>query len=517
LTTEPQTGSEIEKAYREASPHNFMLFARCLTIPSATGPQLFDTCMSVYQRETFSVLSSSLHAVREGRMPPTRRFWIERTKGAAKDSDLAVCLLWLIAFPRRPFEAQVGAVDREQAGIIKKRMVDLLYYNPWLKKFVAIQNWKVLNQNDPTTALDIMASDIKGSHGATPDFLVINELSHVGKDEFVLNLLSNAAKVPQGVVVVATNAGFKGTKAEVLRKNAIESDEWKVFIWDKPAPWTSKELLKEEKEINPTSRYNRLWWGKWSSGKGDALDEEDIDRCFCLPGPILKPEKDWYYIAGLDLGITHDHSGLVALGVNPTEQKIRVVNLKGWNPKDTNGKVDLIHVENTCRAWHKMYDFVWFGCDPTEAQLSMQQLTRDGIPMQEMTFSSGKNLTLMAESLIQVVEGGILECYEDEEGRLRRDFGKFNIVEKQYGYKLEAVSDEYGHADVGTALVICLPQAIDMLKGRVSMWADFEYDDNQEELTPEEVEDMPDDMRAVYDFLGEDHEEQKQIRLDEEY
>ena len=44
---------------------------------------------------------------------------VERTKGASKDSDLAVCLLWLMAFTTRPLRVQVGAFDALQASEVR--------------------------------------------------------------------------------------------------------------------------------------------------------------------------------------------------------------------------------------------------------------------------------------------------------------------------------------------------------------------------------------------------------------
>ena len=64
--------------------------------------------------------------------PKMQRFWIERTKKASKDADLAVIMMWLVAFPVRPLYMQVGAADRVQAGIVKDRMSHLLHHNPWL-------------------------------------------------------------------------------------------------------------------------------------------------------------------------------------------------------------------------------------------------------------------------------------------------------------------------------------------------------------------------------------------------
>ena len=41
------------------------------------------------------------------------------------------------------------------------------------------------------------------------------------------------------------------------------------------------------------------------------------------------------------------------------------------------------------------------------------------------------------------------------------DLSRLTIVEKSYGYKLEAVRNESGHADLATALAIALPIAVE--------------------------------------------------------
>ena len=218
----------IDRAYRARASEDFLLFIRGLMIPSdaPSGSSLFDSVMAPFQLSWFAKIAPSLHDIRKGIKPLRRRFWVERTKGAAKDSDLSMCLAWLIAFPTRPLYLQAGAADRDQAAIVKRRMEDLIHYNPWLEDHIKISQGRVENVHG-LARLDILAADVAGSHGETPDVLVVNELSHIRKWEFVENLLDNADKVARGLVIIATNAGFKGTKAEVWRKNAIENkDKW---------------------------------------------------------------------------------------------------------------------------------------------------------------------------------------------------------------------------------------------------------------------------------------------------
>lgn len=495
----PISLDEANAAYRCRSATDFMCFIRGITIDSQTGPQLFNDCMTDFQREFFEAIAKPLEQLRLGQMPDMRRFWVERTKKASKDADIALCLLWVTAFAIRPFLSQVGAADRDQAAIVKRRIEALLHYNEWLNELVVVHNYTVSQKGPGLAVLDIMASDIAGSHGETPDLLVINEMSHVTKFEFIENLMDNADGVAQGIVICATNAGFAGTKAAKHRKNAIDSDNWSVHLWQQPAPWHSQQAIEDAKRRTTLSRYNRLWWGKWASGKGDAMDEDKIDRCFNRGAmPLIGPEPGWVYGAGLDLGVSHDHSGLLMVGVNVDQQRIKVGFMRSWKPP-TGGEIDLMDVENACLALHKAFNLSWLGYDPHQAKLMAQRLAKKNVPMREVTFT-GKNLDAMANTLKQVVDGEKLECFDDAEGSLRRDFGKFNIVEKSYGLKLESVSDEYGHADVGTALIIVLLDAVQLLEGFFTLQADdvIAYATDGEDLTEEELEEMPDELKDIY-------------------
>src|SRR5687767_11532942 len=119
-------------------------FLDALRIPSAHGPQPFGKVMADFQRERFASIIPALKAVAVGDMPPVGRHWWEATKGASKDSDLACCLLWLLAFTFRPLTIQVGAADQDQADELRKAAKAILRLNPWLANRVEIQQWKIL-------------------------------------------------------------------------------------------------------------------------------------------------------------------------------------------------------------------------------------------------------------------------------------------------------------------------------------------------------------------------------------
>ena len=69
-----------------------MCFCRGLTIDGQAGPRLFENVIADFQRFTFEELAPNLEAVAKGVLPDTQRWWIERTKKAGKDSELAVII-----------------------------------------------------------------------------------------------------------------------------------------------------------------------------------------------------------------------------------------------------------------------------------------------------------------------------------------------------------------------------------------------------------------------------------------
>jgi phage FluMu gp28-like protein len=73
--------------------------------------------------------------------------------------------------------------------------------------------------------------------------------------------------------------------------------------------------------------------------------------------------------------------------------------------------------------------------------------------MQEIPFS-GKNLNELAAIVLNVFRSHGIDLYPDE--LLLKDLGRLTIVEKSYGYRLEATRDADGHADRATALALAM-------------------------------------------------------------
>jgi hypothetical protein len=464
-----------------------------LVIPAGRGPVRLGEVMAAFQRLDFLALDAAFVALKEGRQPEPGRFWLERTKGGSKDGDLAVMLLWLLAFCPRALTCQVGAVDQEQAAEMQKSARGIIRLNGWLAGILEVQAFAIVNQRTESRA-DIIPADVGGSHGSRPDLLILNELCHLGKEEFALNLLDNAAKVPHGLAVIATNAGFRPSWQWSWREEARASRRWHFSSVMEPAPWLDPDELAEARRRNSPSRFARLWRGQWVSGGGDALDESDLAAAVRLElGPMTGAEPGFAFYGGLDLGVKQDHAALVVVGrhvghvergpepepvslppilaacvdlglvdspglpersykLHPGTNRLRLAYCRSWAPR-AGGQIDLEAVELAALATARRLGLTAIFFDPFQAALMAQRLRRQGVRLEEVVFS-GQNLDALASGVLEVFKAREIDLYPEPE--LAQDLAKLRLVERSYGYRLEAARDASGHADRATALALAV-------------------------------------------------------------
>jgi hypothetical protein len=434
-----------------------------LLIQTGRGVVRFGDAMAPFQRNDFANLDSGFVTLACGGVPALRRYFITRTKGGSKDSDLAVEMLFLMAYAQRPVRIQIGAFDSDQADEIRLIVKQILGLdgpvNRLLASRIVVQTDGFLCKKTGVEAT-CLTSDHLGSHGARPDVLLLNELSHIRNKEFAETLMDNADKVPSSIVVIATNAGCIDSWQYEWRRIAVESPRWYFSELNEPAPWVSEADLAESRRRNPPSRFDRLWGGKWVRGSGDALDLQTIEQAVVLDGPAKRCEPDCIMAAGLDIGVRRDHSSICAVGYHRTSERFFLGECLAWTP--TRGhEVDLQAVENAVVQLHAKFNLRVVGYDPSQAIHMAQRLNRRGVRMQEVPFV-GRNLHTMAETLIELFNARAIDLYDDP--ALIRDLGRLSIAEKPYGFRLEAVADASGHADRATALAIALPILRDLVK-----------------------------------------------------
>jgi hypothetical protein len=349
---------------------------------------------------------------------------------------------------------------------VLKAIKTWLHRVPLIAEKIDVQTRRIVCEATESVC-EIITSDASSAHGSRPDVLLINELSHISSREFAENAMDNADKVPNGLRIIASNAGFLETWPHEWRQLAIESPQWSFHRVDRPAPWIDETAMAEARRRNSPTRFARLWQGVWvPQNAGDALNPEDIEAAIRNPGPFPGLMPGFVFLLSLDLGIKKDHSALVALAADPMQGEIHLASVDSWKPPRPGAQVDLEAVKQTClkRAQQFQAPLCY---DPWQAEYMAQTLRAAGIG----TYAVHPTPVVqdrMAQCLVTMFSDRKIVLYREPD--LIRDLGRLTIKERLQGLRLTAARDEYGHADRGFAFAQGLPLAIDMNNATVESW-----------------------------------------------
>lgn len=486
----------------------------------------FGDVMDPWQREDFAASGPALMRC-NGRSnePAKTRMYLERGRGHSKTTDLAVMSTWALAFATRPLKGYAFAADADQARLLKDAMDTLVRLNPWLAQIIEIQKNLVVNiaQGHPGygSRLEIFTSDVGSSYGILPDFIVADELCHwEGDGSLWHSIISSAAKRSNCLLAVISNAGFVDSWQWAVREAARTSEDWYFSRLDGPvASWFTPERLAEQRKMLPNIAYQRLWENQWSTGGGDALTPEVINAAFKDElQPMTGRERDWLFVAGVDLGLTRDCASVLVLAV-PTggkAGKIRLAHNKLWRPT-LGQKINLLDVEKHILALDQQFGLEYVAFDPWQAEHLGQTLEADAGHRrrnQRRHFSSQPwvrnipptpaNLRQQATLTIEFFNDHRFQFYDCEP--LRRDLTKLRVEEKNYGVRLTSPRDGDGHGDTFSSFAIALAIAHEvagkapvLLRPLFSIEEIYDSDNSWEQRQQQYQRDQAAGNAAMYD------------------
>jgi phage terminase large subunit-like protein len=453
----------------QASP---AAFQDTLLIDSDGGAQRLSAVCDPWQKRDFESLDSGWRAVAGHKIErPALRAWLERSRGHSKTSDIAVMLAWvLFASPRR-LSGVVAAADRDQARLLRDAVSKLVQLNPWLAKYVEVQEGKILNPHTGSECV-VIASDVASSYGLLCDFIIADEVAHWLRRGLFDSLLSTAAKRKTCLFLCITNAGFEDSWVWVVRQAIRNDPAWYFSRLDGPkAKWITPDRLAEQRRLLPDIAYRRLWLNVWSGGSGDALHPDDLTAALTQAEPMRGDELGYAFVAGLDIGISHDASALVTLGVHVghTETiaapkaklsgtlaalvdaglmdvkrrepqrvhhsgtgRVRLAAVEIWQPRDGN-RVDLTEVEAAIVAVNERFGLSCVACDPWQSELMVQRLQRRGLPVYLLQ-QTGINLQAQASAVLDGFRERIIDLYPCDQ--LLADLRGLQVAERHYGFRL---------------------------------------------------------------------------------
>ncbi len=270
-------------------PENFRRLLRL----NADDPRPLADLLQPWQTRDFRALDPAWirlagtrpeQGVAEPPVPPTepvpyQRAFLERPRGHSKTSDMALQLLWILWAAQVPLSGLVAAADRDQAQLVQQAMRRLTRRNPGLCSELRFLAHAVCN---PATGsrLDIISSDVSSSWGVLPDFVVCDELCHWSKPDLWQSLYSSAAKQPDCILAILTNAGLgRGWQWDV-REHARRDPAWYFSSLAGPqAPWITRPQLDEQRALLPRPVFERLWLNIWQHSDGEFVTLAEAQAC----------------------------------------------------------------------------------------------------------------------------------------------------------------------------------------------------------------------------------------------
>ncbi len=218
----------------------------------------------------------------------------------------------------------LAAASKDQAGFVREAIDVLLRLNAdLLKPYITVNKHNI--RNDSTGSfLRILATDGKTSMGETPDFVIVDELTHWENEEFWTAIFSAVPKRPKSFISVISNAGLEMGESWQwkVREQLRQSPRAYFQRLDGPvASWQKKEDLEDQRKILTQSAFARLFLNEWQMGSGDGLDHNDIVAAVTRKGPADGKEHYHGFFISLDLGIRRDHAAVLAEAVQAVEDQ----------------------------------------------------------------------------------------------------------------------------------------------------------------------------------------------------
>jgi hypothetical protein len=347
---------------------------------------------------------------RAGDSQPLRRAYIERPRGHSKTTDISVQVLWILLAARRQLSGLAAAADLDQARLIHRAIERLARANPALCRSLRFLHDAV--RNDATgSRLEVISSNVGSSYGALPDFVICDELCHWEQEGLWHSLLSSAAKKPDCVLAVLTNAGVgRGWQWDV-REHARVSADWYYASLDGPqAPWITEDSLLEQRALLPPAVFERLWLNVWQHSDGEFLTLKEAEAC---RDPRLSYQENGRhrieYVAAVDYAEKRDYTvGCICHreGMRIIVDRMDVVRPTLDRPTPVQWVNDWI--EDVAARFRS----VRFILDPHQLVQTIQQL-EGCLDLQRFEFQSGAGNHRLAAILQQLVTQRRIAWYPD--------------------------------------------------------------------------------------------------------
>ena len=293
------------------------LFRRAVRVRE-TDPRPLRALMLPWQERDFAALDEAWiemaglppqFRVRPEGQPVYRRAYLERPRGHSKTFDTAIQIAWILIAARRTVRGLAAAADKDQSLLLWDSTSRLARLNPHLTRPLRFTADRIRNEQTGSR-IDFITSDVASSWGHDPDFVICDELCHWQNEGIWQSLFSSAAKRPQSVLLVLSNAGRGRGWQWQVRETAREHPQWYFSRLDRPqAPWITAESLAEQEAALPRTVFERLWLNIWQFSDGQFVTLDEARAC-CDPSlrQQERAQSNYAYVAAIDYAEKQDYT-----------------------------------------------------------------------------------------------------------------------------------------------------------------------------------------------------------------
>ena len=385
---------------RRAASRHPARFREAIIIEALEGKRLVDV-MEVWQQRDLEALDAGwLRLAGRKASHGYLRAYLERPRGHSKTTDMALQLVWILQNSDIRLEGVAAAADRDQAGLIHTAMQKLVEQNAGLCRDLVFRQHAVINSRT-SSRLTILSSDAQSSWGLLPDFVICDELSHWEKPDLWYSLISSAAKKPNCMLVVLTNAGVgRGWQWEV-REAAQKSSRWYFSSLDGcQAKWISQNWLEEQREMLPGAVFDRLWNNRWQLSDGSFISVQEAEACRDESLKIREQgRRGVRYFAAIDFAEKHDFT--VGVLIHWEGEQLVVDRMDVVQPRPDQ-PVQVAWVEKWIEKISTAFGNVCFVVDEYQL-LSTIQKFESRVEMERFAFGAGKGNHALAINLRQLI------------------------------------------------------------------------------------------------------------------
>lgn len=345
-----------------------------------------------------------------------------RARGWAKSSDAAGIALAIMLVQAPPgSDLYALAADKDQGRLISDTIRGYVTRDKvlGLARLVKVSQYRVDVPSKAVT-LHIIASDLQGTWGLKPYFLICDELCQWAVTERTQQLwnafMTAMHKVPQSRLLVITSAGDPAHWSYRKWLHAVADELWQVHDIKGPPPWADKKRLQEQRAQLLPSEYARLYENQWTASEDRLASYDDIMACARSSAAPLEPSVDHSYVIGLDFAFKIDRTVAVIAhaeeGAKDTGNTVVVDLVEVWQGSAERAVVQQ-EVEEWLTAQAAAYNYARMVFDPSQTA-GMAQRLRAAYEVEEYTFTT-PSVTKLAQTLLILLRDHRLSIPNDQD------------------------------------------------------------------------------------------------------